>query len=409
MEITVNVPPVFAPLFQPMRYKGAWGGRGSGKSHAFAIMAVLRASREPGLRVLCVREVQGSLNESVKFLLESYIRKFNLPGFRILYSHIETPGGGRILFEGMQNHTADSIKSLEGADICWVEEAHALSLRSFDLLRPTIRKPGSELWFSWNPEKETDPVDEFFRGDAGAPPNSIVVNANYTDNPYFPDVLRQDMEWDRDRDPDKYAHIWLGGYKTASAARVFHNWTVEEFDTPGEPGAKDKEPLPRFLFGADWGFSVDPSVLVRCWIDEKANKLFVDQEAYKVGCPIEKTPDLFLSVPGSNKWPIIADSARPETIDYMKRNGFPQMRPAKKGAGSVEDGIEFLKNFDIVVHPRCKHTADELAFYKFKVDRKTEEILPVLEDKKNHVIDSLRYAVETLRRNTQAKTVGVHF
>lgn len=383
----INVPPVFSPLFLPQRYKGAWGGRGSGKSHAFAILSVLRASREPGLRVLCVREVQKSLDQSVKFLLESYIRKLSLPGFRILYTHIETPGDGRILFEGMQNHTADSIKSLEGADVCWVEEAQALSQRSFDLLRPTIRKPGSELWFSWNPSDPKDPVDSFFRGDAGAPPNATVVNANYLDNPYFPDVLKQDMEWDKRRDPDKYAHVWLGGYKQASEARVFHNWEVRDFDTPEHA---------RFFFGADWGFSVDPTVLVRCWIDGRT--LYVDAEAYRIGCAIEDTPALFDTVEGSRKWPLIADSARPETIDHMRKHGFTNMKPAKKGAGSVQDGVEFIKNYDVVVHPRCKHVADELAFYKYKTDSKTGEVLPVLEDKNNHTIDALRYALETQRR-----------
>ncbi len=396
-SVDLVVPKVFAPLWKPARYKGAHGGRGSGKSHNFASMGAI-ASVKPGTRGLCIREVQKSLDESAKYLIESKIDELGLPGFRVLNTHIETPGDGRIIFKGMQNHTADSVKSLEGFDWVWVEEAQSLSQRSLDLLRPTIRKPGSELWFGWNPDQASDPVDVMLRGEGGPPPNSVVVEANWQDNPYFPDVLREEMEWDRQRDPDKYAHIWAGGYRQSSEARVFHNWRVEAFDTPDEA---------RFYFGADWGFSVDPTVLVRCWMDGRT--LYVDQEAYKVGCPIDRTPDLFDTIPGARRWPLIADSARPETIDYMRRHGYDNIRGAKKGAGSVEDGIEFLKNHDIVVHPRCTRTADELAFYKYKTDAKTGEVLPFLEDKHNHVIDALRYAVESLRRGHQASTVKVNF
>jgi phage terminase large subunit len=393
-----DTPGVFRPLWGGGRYKVSKGGRGSGKSHDRALHIAIKASSKPGLRVLCIREYQKSLEQSAKFLIESKIDALRLPGFRVLKTHIETPGNGLIVFAGMQNHTADSIKSYEAFDVAWCEEAHTLSQHSLDLLRPTIRKPDSEIWFTYNPDKPTDPVNALFYGPQGPPPGSVLVEANYDRNKFFPDVLRDEMEWDRARDPDKYAHVWAGGYKQSSEARVFHNWTVREFETPQTA---------RFYFGADWGFSVDPSVLVRCWIEGRT--LYVDQEAYKIGCPIDSTPALFDTVPGSRQWPLIADSARPETIDYMKRNGFGQMVASKKGAGSVADGVEFLKSFDIVVHPRCKHTADELAFYKYKQDSKTGEILPVLDDKKNHVIDSLRYAVENLRRSKSATRVKVSF
>ena len=390
------MPRSLQPIWRPHRYKVLHGGRGSGKSHAFAEMAAHKAGQ--GTRGLCIREVQKSLDQSVKYLIESKITAQQYPDVRILNTHIETPKGGRIVFAGMQNHTADSIKSLEGFDWCWVEEAQTLSQRSLDLLRPTLRKAGSELWFSYNPENATDPVDALFRGAGGPPPDSVVIQRNWSDNKFFPEVLRQEMEWDRNRDPDKYAHVWGGGYKQSSESRVFHNYTVEAFDTPADA---------RFYFGADWGFSVDPTVLVRIWIEGRT--LYIDREAYKVGCPIDATPQLFDTVQGSRKWPLCADSARPETIDYMKRNGFDNIRSSKKGPGSVMDGIEFIKSFDVVIHPRCKHTADEFAFYKFKTDPKTGEVLPVLEDKKNHVIDAARYALESLRRGTDAKTVKVNF
>jgi len=181
--------------------------------------------------------------------------------------------------------------------------------------------------------------------------------------------------------------VWLGGYQRNSEARVFRNWTIEEFEAPADA---------IFRFGADWGFAVDPSVLVRCYL--VGRKLFVDYEAHMIGCEINQLPDLFDRVPESRKYFITADSARPETISYMRNHGYPKINAAIKGPKSVEDGIEFLKSFDIVVHPRCKHLIDELTLYSFKVDPLTERVLPVLEDKHNHVIDSLRYACEGVRK-----------
>lgn len=348
---------------------------------------VEEAIGRPGLRAVCIREVQKSLEQSVKRLVEDKIEALGVGRlFEVQDKVIKTPGRGLIIFQGMQNHTAESIKSLEGYHIAWAEEAQSLSQRSLDLLRPTIREPGSELWFSWNPSRSTDPVDALLRS-KDRPPGAVVVQANWRDNPWFPEVLRLDKDWDQRRDPDKYAHIWLGEYQRNSEARVFHNWTTDEFETPADA---------RFYHGADWGFSVDPTVLTRCYIVDR--KLFVDQEAYEVGRAIDRTPGLFSRVPTAASWPITADNARPETIDYMRRHGYPHIKAAVKGPGSVEDGIEFLKNYDIVVHKRCQHTIDELTMYSYKTDPLTGEVLPVLEDKKNHVIDALRYAVEGLRR-----------
>lgn len=384
---TLRIPTarVFVPLLAPARYKGAHGGRGSGKSHFFAELLVERCSMSPGTRAACVREVQKSLKNSVKLLVEDKIRTLGLSGFEVLEAEIKTPGGGVIIFQGMQNHTADSIKSLEGFDIAWVEEAQSLSQRSLDLLRPTIRKDGSEMWFSWNPNKPTDPVDLFLR--SSPPSSAVVVEANWSDNPWLPQELRDDLEDDRSRDPDKYDHVWGGGYAHNAEARVFRNWSVRQFETPSNAIHR---------FGADWGFATDPSVLVRCHIDGRT--LFVDQEAWEVGCEIDHTPALFDKVQGSRKWMIRADSARPETVSYMRRQGF-KIVGAIKGPGSLEDGVEFLRAFDIVVHPRCTHVADELKNYSYRRDPQTDEILPVLEDKKNHTIDALRYALEELRRS----------
>lgn len=386
--LSLDTPRWMVPLLQPARYKGAYGGRGSGKSHAFGEMAIEAQILDPKRRMVCVREVQKSLNQSVKRLLELKIEAMNAGAyFEVQDSQIKsTKGDGLIIFQGMQNHTADSIKSLEGYDCAWVEEAQSLSQRSLDLLRPTIRKPGSELWFTWNPNKDTDPVNALLRG-ATPPPGAIVIEVNYTHNPWFPDELLQEMEYDKRRDPDKYQHIWLGGYESHSESRVFKNWKIEDFETPPDASLR---------FGADWGFAIDPTVLVRCYI--VGRKLYVDHEAYRVGCEITDTPSLFLSIPESERWPIVADSSRPETVSYMRKNGFPKIMAAVKGPGSLNDGIEWLKSFDIIVHSRCKHTIDELSSYRYETDPLNGAILPKLEDKHNHVIDALRYACESARR-----------
>lgn len=349
-------------------------------------MLVERCALYPGTRAACVREVQRSLKNSVKLLVEDKIKALGLSGFEVLESEIKTPGGGVIIFQGMQNHTADSIKSLEGFHVAWVEEAQSLSQRSLDLLRPTFRHDEAEMWFSWNPAKATDPVDAFLRGEH-PPSDAVVVEANYTDNPWLPEALKADIADDRARDPDKFAHVWGGQYAQQSQARVFRNWKVEAFDTPADAIHR---------FGADWGFAVDPTVLIRCHVDGRT--LYVDQEAWEVGCEIDRTPALFDKVHGCRKWVIRADSARPETVSYMRRQGF-RIVAAIKGPGSLEDGVEFLRSFDIVVHPRCKHVAEELASYSYKIDPQTEELLPILEDKDNHTIDALRYALEELRRS----------
>jgi phage terminase large subunit len=389
-ELVIQTPEVYEPLLYPARYKGVHGGRGSGKSHFFAELLIEESIRGK-TDAVCLREVQKSLKFSVKKLLEQKIGSMNAGlYFEVQNEQIKARTGGTIIFQGMQDHTAESIKSLEGFRIAWFEEAQTASQRSLDLLRPTIRAPGSEIWFSWNPRFATDPVDVLLRGES-LPPGAIVVEANYMDNPWCPQELLDEMAYDRKRDPEKYQHIWLGKYQMNSEARVFRNWTVEEFEAP--KGAV-------FRLGADWGFSVDPSVLVRCYIDGK--RLYVDHEAHMVGCEIDQLPDLFDRVPDSRKWFITADSARPETISYMQRHGYPKLNAAIKGAKSLEEGVEFLKSYDIVVHPRCVHTIDELTLYSYKTDPLTGMVLPILDDKQNHVIDALRYACEGARKATKS-------
>ena len=210
-KLTIDTAEVYEPLLAPRRYKGAFGGRGSGKSHFFAELMVDDSLRIPGLRSVCIREVQKTLKESAKRLIEDKIIALGVgERFRVLDDRIETPGGGVITFQGMQDHNAETIKSLEGFGRAWVEEAQTLSERSLTLLRPTIRTPQSELWFSWNPRRKVDAVDVFLRADP--PSNAAVVHANWRDNPWFPDVLRAERDEDLRKRPDQCEHIWEGAY-----------------------------------------------------------------------------------------------------------------------------------------------------------------------------------------------------
>lgn len=400
-KLHIPVPRAYVPFLSPRRFNGLEGGRGGAKSH-FVAERLVRKTLKTHSRIACVREVQNSIKDSVKQLLEDKIAKFGVSHkFKVTDREIVGPNDSLFIFRGLQNHTATSIKSLEGFTDAWYEEAQSLSKKSIELATPTFRT-GSKQWFTWNPDQPTDPVDVFFRENKGDP-DFLHARVNYSDNPWFPDELRRDMERDRARDPDKYGHIWLGGYRKNSEARVFRNWKVERFEPPAGV---------QFYLGADWGFSVDPTVLVLCYIVGRT--LYVWREVWAIGCEIDRTPALFDKIDPAwtperakdpswkslaRRLPIIADSARPETISYMQRNGFPRMTAAIKGAGSVEDGIEFLKSYDIVVHPDyCPHCIDELTLFSYVIDKKTGEITTKLSEIKNHTIDAKRYALENVRR-----------
>lgn len=207
---------VFKPLLEPSRYKGAWGGRGSGKSHFFGEKLIEDSMYEKGLLSVCIREVQKTLKDSAKRLIETKLQSLKLgeaQGFRVFSDTIQTPGDGAIIFQGMQDHTAESIKSLEGFKRGWVEEAQTLSSTSLKLLRPTIRSDGSELWFSWNPRRKNDPVDMMLR-QGSTPTNSAVIRSNWSDNPWFPAVLEQERKDCLRDSPDDYDNVWDGGYIT---------------------------------------------------------------------------------------------------------------------------------------------------------------------------------------------------
>lgn len=210
----------------------------------------------PGSRGVCVREVQRSLKESVKRLIEDKIQAWGVANqFVSMHDRTITPGGGLILYQGMQDHTAESIKSLEGFDWAWGEEAQTMSARSLEMLRPTIRKPGSEIWFSWNPRSATDPVDDLLRG-LKPPTNSVVVQANWKDNPWFPAELKEERLYDLSTKPDRYMHIWEGDYEPTAIGAIWNRLVIHRGRKSAPP------PLKRIVV------SIDPAVSGEAGSDE---------------------------------------------------------------------------------------------------------------------------------------------
>jgi phage terminase large subunit len=292
-------------------------------------------------------------------------------------------------------HTnSQEIKSTEGIDICWIEEAMSVSEESWAVLIPTVRKEGSEIWVSFNPSSEHDPVYKRFVLNQAQ--DAYVRKVNYDENPYFPETLRKEMEWLKARDYPEYLHIWEGELKKQSNALIFKDrFSVDTFETPNNA---------RFYLGADWGFATDPSTLIRSYMDGRT--IYIDHEAWGVGVDIDETPALFDIVPAARDWPIYADCARPETISYMAKHGF-RCKPAPKWQGSIEDGIAWLRAHDIVIHSRCKHLIDEFNRYSYKTDKITGDILPIIVDKYNHGIDALRYAYSNEIQNRNSSWAGL--
>jgi phage terminase large subunit len=426
--VQVQLPPKLIPVFSGnARVRGSWGGRGSGKTRGFAKMTAVRgvmdASQGKAGIILCAREFMNSLDESSMEEVKAAIRSepFLMAFYEIGEKYIRSKCGRiRYAFAGLR-HNLDSIKSKAHLLLCWVDEAEGVSEGAWRKLIPTIREEGSELWVTWNREDPDSATNKRFLN--ATDPDYNIVELNYSDNPWFPEVLEVERLRDLKNRPLDYAHIWEGAFKTRHDARVFTNWRIDTFATPADAV---------FRFGADWGFSVDPSVLVRGFLVGRT--LYIDYEAYQVGCDTDYLPFLFggvkdpalialnrqafteateqqkatwPGVPRCRDFRITADSARPETVNYMRRHGFPKIVPASKGAGSIEDGLSFLQSFEMVIHQRCAHVAKEVASYSYKVDKQTEEVLPFLEDKDNHTIDALRYALEGLRRAGPLETAAL--
>ncbi|MHC4397433.1 MAG: PBSX family phage terminase large subunit [Planctomycetota bacterium] len=396
METNLQIDYPFDVLYDPYDYIGFYGGRGGGKSHAIAESLVLAAMQKKE-RILCGREIQLSIRDSVKFLLEKKIKDLGLDDyFEITRDEIRCRTTGSVfIFKGLSDQTSESIKSFEGITVYWGEEAHMITQRSLNLLLPTIREDGAKVIFSWNPKLPNDPEDGS-PGDPvakfllwkGGPNKSVTRKVSWRDNKFFPARLNELRIWWKTHDPKRYMHVWEGEPDVRSDALVFYRWSISDFVAPTGTN---------FLFGADWGFSNDPTTLIRFWVDMPKRKLFIDHEVYKVGVEVTDTPALFLQVPGSINHRIIADSANPQLISHMRKCNF-RITGAKKGAGSVEVGVKWLQDFDIVVHSRCTNTIRELSLYSYKVDKITDKPTPALVDDNNHIIDALRYGAEDLIR-----------
>ena len=409
MQVDAQLPYYSRGLFMPRRYKVYWGGRGAARSWSFA-RAILIMGSQRTMRILCCREYQKSIADSVHKLFQDQMALMDLPGWQVTKREIvHSTTGSSIIFEGLRYNT-NRIKSLEGIDICWVEEAESVTKDSWEILIPTIRKEGSEIWISFNPDLEEDPTYQRFVVEE--PPNAIVEKVGWEDNPWFPSTLEEEKNYLYRVDPDAADHVWGGQPRRSSEAQILHGkWRVESF----EPDPHSKLWLGPYN-GADFGFAEDPTTCIELWIKRVPKRhgeiasqgiLHVRRESWKVRLDIDHTYNRWMRDMGKaiTHRVIRADSARPETISYLKRHGPRRITSVYKWPGSIEDGIAFLRGFEaIVIHPSCKHFKEECRLYSYKTDRDTGEVLPKIVDKHNHLIDSARYALAPLIRARKTQT-----
>ena len=382
--LQVRLPSKLEPVFTPkyVRYRCAYGGRGSGKTMSFAQMAILRAYAEKK-RILCAREIMNSIKESVHAELCHAVEMLGLSAFfdcGKTYINCLT-SGSEIFYTGLYRNL-DSVKGIGQVDICWVDEAENASEQSWLKLVPSIRANNSEIWASWNPERLDSATRKRF---IVSPPESIAIaEINWRDNPWFPAVLEAERVTLQSRDHDAYMHVWEGQCITRSDAQVMAGrWEVKEFDDSG---------MGTPLFGADWGFSQDPTAVIKCYAHNQA--LWVSHEAFGKGVDLIDLPAMFEQIPDIRQHRIYCDSARPETISHMRGAGFDCVA-ADKWSGSVKDGISHLRGaYDkIYIHTRCVNLISEMGNYCYRVDRHTDLPTDVIVDAHNHGIDALRYAV----------------
>lgn len=398
--VNIRLPEKLEAVFSAdyVRYRCAYGGRGSGKTMSFAQMAIARAYSSK-CRILCAREIMNSIRESVHAELCAAVEDLGLSDFfECGKTYIRCITSGSEIFYAGLYRNLDSLKGLGDVTICWVDEAENLSEQSYLKLIPSIRGKDSELWFTWNPERLDSATRRRFILD---PPESIAIaEINWRDNPWFPDVLERERVELLRRDHDAYLHVWEGQCITRSDAQIMSGrWEVREFEDTG---------MGTPLYGADWGFSQDPTAVVRAFVHNQA--LWVSHEAFGKQVELLDLPAMFDGVPDIRKHRIYSDSARPETISYMRGAGFDCVA-ADKWSGSVKDGISHLRGaYDkIYIHPRCVNLIAEMGNYCYRVDRHTDLPTDVIIDAHNHGIDALRYAVgnRMQRRNIPPKTAAI--
>lgn len=399
--VQLQIPPKLIPVFTgPARYRGARGGRGSAKTRTFALMTAVRAYMfaEAGVSgsIFCGREFMNSLEDSSMEEVKQAINStpWLADYFDIGEKYIRTKNRRVWYSFGGLRHNLNSIKSKARILIAWIEEAETVSEIAWQKLLPTVRENDSEVWITWNPEVDGSPTDSRFV--KSPPPESKIVELNYTDNPWFPDVLELERRSDRERlDDQTYAWIWDGQYRENSDAQILAGkYRVEEFTAQPEWDGP--------YFGVDWGFSQDPTAAVKCWVNR--DTLYIEYEAGRVGLENDDIAGFLIDrLPDIGSHVVRADSARPETINHVKSDGrgtrpnIPKIEAVKKWSGSVEDGIAHLRGYKtIVIHPRCKEVLKECRLYSYKVDRLSGDVLTDIVDANNHYIDALRYALGPL-------------
>tara|TARA_R110000764_G_scaffold189942_1_gene275182 strand:- start:967 stop:2271 length:1305 start_codon:yes stop_codon:yes gene_type:complete len=397
--LQIKTAKAFAPLLNPARYKGVWGGRGSGKSQFFGDLMVEEHLMFPGHRSVCIREIQKTLSESAKRLIEDKIQEYGLEkhGFRILRDKIETPGGGVIIFMGMADHNNESIKSLEGFDRAWFEEAQTASSRSLQLLRPTIRKPGSEIWFSWNPSRKADAVDVLLRGD-NSPTNSIVVKANWNDNPWLPDVLNEERLDDERNFPDSYDHVWEGGYITAQDGAYFAK-VINKAKSEGRISFVPQDPLMSTYAFWDIGGTGAKADAASIWIVQFIGKEIRVLDYYEAQGQELSEHVGWLRLNGYDKTEMYLphDGVKHDNVyrvtyeSALKQAGFKVHIMPNAGAGAANQRIEAVRR----VFPRvwidkkkCEHGLEALGWYHEKKDQQRELGLGPNHDWSSHGADS---------------------
>lgn len=391
---TIKLPAALVKVLGPERgtyqYRVLRGGRGSGKSVGAATVAALWGYAEP-LRILCVRQFQNSIRESfyAEIVDALELNPWLAEHYTVTKESITGKNGTAFIFKGLDRNP-QSIKSLAKIDLTIVEEAEDIPEQSWVNLEATIfRQPKSELWVLYNPRRENSPVD--FRFIKNKSPSCIVGTVNFSDNPFFPaglEILRK-----RDQeifDPSTYAHIWNGAYLTNSKSQVFHGrYEIKDF-CPDESWT--------MVQGLDWGYSQDPTAMIRAYVHDEC--LWITHEAGGTGIELDDVAKVAAQIPDFHRFATRADSAQPAMISHCKAKGLPRLEPAKKGKGSVEDGIQFIRSFRrVYIHPRCKRVLEEFNLYSWKVDRLSGDVLDIPVDAFNHWIDSLRYSLEPIMLN----------
>lgn len=384
-QIELNIPEKFGEWLKPSRYKIASGGRGGGKSVAIARLLVVR-SLQAKIRVLICRELQNSIKESSFYELKKAIEDLGVQSlFEIGDKTLKGKNGSEFLFSGLWQKK-QSIKSMGGINIVFIEEASSLSKDSWEYLDPTIRAPGSEIWFALNFETEDDVAYKLARSKKRG---VLHTHINFDSNPWFPIEL-ETQRIDMLNDPESqelYDHIWMGQPRRNTESQIFRNkFCVQDFEPEDDWSGGH--------FGTDWGFSNDPTTLIKSYISDDA--LYIRKDFSKLKLDIDNTPQAFsLAMPEAAAHIIFADSASPGNISYMKRNGYARMVGAKKPKNSVKDGIARIRGFQrVVIHPDCKNTLQEFRQYSWKVDKQSGLVLAEPVDKYNHLIDALRYSLE---------------